>query len=443
MDKYGRLYYDPEFCDKITLEEGGYVVCHEGWHLILRHCHRSESIVGDRPSQKDLLNLNIAMDIVVWEMMEAIAHLCPEDGVTYPKAKAKWPKIERNMTVEQLYAVISEPPPKPPVPPPPPPKPPEGEEEGVEGDEEGNDPGEPSDQEEGEDGDGGGKTEDSEDGDKGDGKGGEGDPEGDGEGDGEGEGKGKGGDFKLIGGGSAADGQPKDYEEEPDPKWDAFIEDNLLEAVENKVNQLEEDRDWVSGRGTIPGELKRIIKNKLHPQPNPWDKLRATVAKAAANHRGVPDYTYHRPNRRQSGVELRLKGQKKYSPKAVVIIDTSGSMTPGCLAKALVVIKQGLKAIGNVPVITCDARVHQDKLVSAVHDTFELVGGGGTDMRVPLAYSEEKYKPDVTVLVTDTGTPWPDQKLKGQLIVAATQDGHVPDWAVKVRIPDSPNKEEL
>jgi predicted metal-dependent peptidase len=443
VDKYGRLYYDPDFCDKITLEEGGYVVCHEGWHLILRHCHRSESIVGDRPSPQDLRNLNIAMDIVVWEMMEAIAHLCPEGGVTYPKAKEQWPKIERNMTVEQLYSIISEPPPKPPVPPPPPPKPPKGEDEGGEGEDEGTDPGDPSEQEESEDGDGGGKPEDSEGDAEGDGKGGEGDSEGDGKGDGEGKGKGKGGDFELIGGGSAGDGQPKDYEEEPDPKWDAFIEDNLLEAVENKVEQLEADRDWVSGRGTIPSELKRIIKNKLHPQPNPWDRLRATVAKAAANHRGVPDYTYHRPNRRQSGVELRLKGQKKYSPKAVVIIDTSGSMTPGCLAKALVVIKQGLKAIGNVPVITCDARVHQDQMVSAVQDTFELVGGGGTDMRVPLAYSEEKYKPDVTVLVTDTGTPWPDQKLKGQLIVAATQDGHVPDWAVKVRIPDSPNKEEL
>jgi hypothetical protein len=64
-------------------------------------------------------------------------------------------------------------------------------------------------------------------------------------------------------------------------------------------------------------------------------------------------------------------------------------------------------------------------------------------MRIPLAYSEKKYKPDVTVLVTDTGTPWPDNKLHGQLIVAATQDGEVPAWAVKVRIPDDPNKESL
>ncbi len=442
VDKYGRLYYDPAFCETITLEEGGYVVCHEAWHLILRHCHRSMSIVGDRPSPKDQRNLNIAMDIVVWEMMEAIAHLCPKGGVTFPDAKKQWPKIERNMTVEQLYAIISEPEPKPPIPPEPPRGESEDEEEGEESDEDGGDGTEESEEQE-EGGDGRGEPQDSEGGEEDGGKGEPGDQEGDGPSGGEDEGNGKGGDFKLIGDGSAADGLPREYEEEPDPKWDAFMEDNLLEALENKIEQLEADRDWVNGRGTIPAGLKRVIKSKLHPQPNPWDKLRATVAKAIANHRGAPDYTYHRPNRRQDSVEVRLKGVKKYNPKAVVIIDTSGSMTAGCLAKALTVVKQGLKAVGNVPVITCDAQVHQDKMVSAVHDKFELVGGGGTDMRVPLAYSEDKYEPDVTVLVTDTGTPWPDQKLKGQLIVAATQDGFVPPWATKVRIPDSPHKEEL
>ncbi len=442
VDKYGRMYYDPAFCEKITLEEGGYVVCHEGWHLILRHCHRTMSIVGDRPSQKQLRDLNIAMDIVVWEMMESIAHLCPKGAVTFPEAKKLWPKIERNMTVEQLYSIISEPEPKPPVPPEPPVGESDEEEEGEEPEDQDGSGTEES-EEESEGDDGGSEPEDSEDGEENGGEGEAGDQEGDGSSEGEGEGDGKGGGFELIGNGSSADGQPRDYEEEPDPKWDAFMEDNLLQAVEDKIEQLEEDRDWTSGRGTIPGELKRIIRQKLRPQPNPWDKLRATVAKAAANHRGVPDYTYRRPNRRQQDMQVRLKGQQKYSPKAVVIIDTSGSMTPGCLAKAITVVKQGLKAIGNVPVITCDARVHQDKVVSAVHDNFELVGGGGTDMQVPIAYSEEKYKPDVTVLVTDTGTPWPDHKLKGQLIVAATQDGYVPEWATTVRIPDSPEKEEL
>lgn len=414
VDKAGKLYYDPEFCETITLEQGGYVVLHEGWHIVLRHCHRAADILGPNPTEKMRRNLNIAMDIVVWELMEAIANLAPPGGVTYPGAKQEWPKIQRNMTVGELYNIINEE-----VPPPPQPK---GQPESEKQD---------GSNEQGEDGVG--QAEDSP-GESGDQKSNE---------QSGGQGKAKGEDFKLIGGGSAADGEPRDYEEEPDPNWDAFVEDGLLEQVEKKIEELEEDRQWINSRGSIPSELKRIIKSKLRPQPNPWDRLRATVAKAAANHRGAPDYTYKRPNRRQQDLEIRLKGQQKYSPKAVVVIDTSGSMTKACLAKALVVIKQGLKAIGTVPVITCDAKVQQDKVLTRVHDDFELVGGGGTDMRIPLAYSEKKYKPDVTVLVTDTGTPWPDNKLHGQLIVAATQDGEVPAWAVKVRIPDDPNKESL
>lgn len=420
VDKSGKLYYDPEFCESITLEQGGYVVLHEGWHIVLRHCHRASAIIGDKPTAQAHRNLNIAMDIVCWELMEAIAHLAPPGGVTYPEAKKKWPKIERNMTVEALFSIINETEPQPPA-----------------------NPKQPQGKQESEDSDGGSEPQDSDGSDQESSEGGEEGQESDGPAGGQGEGPVKDDGFKLIGGGSAADGQPREYEEPADPNWDAFVEDGLLEQVEKKIEELEEDRDWIRSRGSIPTELKRIIKSKLRPQPNPWDRLRATVAKAAANHRGAPDYTYKRPNRRQQDLAIRLKGQQKYNPKAVVVIDTSGSMTKDCLAKALVVIKQGLKAIGTVPVITCDAKVQQDKVLTRVHDDFELVGGGGTDMRIPLAYSEKKYKPDVTVLVTDTATPWPSEKLKGQLIVAATQDGEVPSWATKVRIPDSPNKESL
>jgi len=135
-------------------------------------------------------------------------------------------------------------------------------------------------------------------------------------------------------------------------------------------------------------------------------------------------------------MDVRLKGSKPYMPKAVVIVDTSGSMTRECLAKAIVVIKQGLRAMPSVRVITCDARVSSDLVLTAAHKDFELVGGGGTDMRVPIDYAQRKYHPDVTVLVTDCDTPWPAEKIRGQLIVAATQDGRVPDWATMVRIPD-------
>jgi len=450
VDKYGRMYYDPAWCETLTLEQGGYVVCHEGWHLILRHCHRSKSIVGDNPSPQDLMDLNIAYDIVVWELMEAIKDMAPEGGVTLPKAQEKWPEITPNMLPEQLYSIISSSRKKPPV------GPGDGEDGELGGNGFGPKTSHPSDekpeeneQQEEEKNDGGNGEQESSDGDqekdgKGRGQDSDGEQEAESSGDGDSDEVNDHG-FNPIGGGSGADGQPRDYEEEPDPNWDAFKEDRLLESIEKKIEELEEDREWQAGRGTIPAELKRLIKQKLRPQPNPWDRLRATVAKCAANHRGCPDYTYRKMSRRQQAFpEMpRLKGVQKYSPKAVVIVDTSGSMTPRCLAKALTVIKQGLQALGQVPVVTCDAKVHQDKVLSAVHDEFELVGGGGTDMRVPIDYTQQKYRPDVTVLVTDTGTPWPSEPIKGQLIVAATQDGHVPHWATKVRIPDSPEKNSL
>lgn len=249
----------------------------------------------------------------------------------------------------------------------------------------------------------------------------------------------------MIGGGSASDGQPRDYEEEPDPNWDAFREDRLLEMVEQKIEELEKDREWTGGIGTVPGELKRIIKQKLRPQPNPWDRLKATVARCAANHRGAPDYTYRRISRRQDAVPdmPRLKGVKKYSPKAVVGVDSSGSMTAGCLRKAIGVIKDGLKALGQVPTITCDARVGQDRTVTHISEDFDFRGGGGTDLRVLLDYAEDKHRPDVVVLVTDGGTPWPDKPTRYQLVIALTQDCYTPSWATTVRIPDDPSKEEL
>jgi predicted metal-dependent peptidase len=439
VDKYGRLYYDPSFCEKVTLEQGAYVVLHESWHLILRHCHRAPKIIGENPTGREHFLLNVAMDIVVWEMLESIAKDCPEGGVTFDKVKADFPKIERNMTIEQLYAILTEEE-----------EPQEKEpgEDGEQGEKEDNqDVGNPG--KEKSDDQGGEPQEEDSDGGDGETKPDDGTPKTDGKGRGqdnqgksEGNGEGKP-EYDLVGGGSAADGLPRDYEEEPDHAWESFKEDRLLEAVENKIEQVEQDREWMGGRGTVPAGLKRLIKEKLRPQPNPWDRLRATVAKCAANHRGSPDYTYRRPNRRQEAVEARLKGVQKYSPKAVVIVDTSGSMTARCLAKALVVIKQGLQALGQVPVVTCDAKVHQDQTLTSVHQEFEIMGGGGTDMRVPITYTQEKYKPDVTVLVTDTGTPWPDRPIKGQLIVAATQDGFVPPWATKVRIPDSPDKNTL
>lgn len=444
VDKYGRLYYDPAWCETLTLKQGAYVVLHEAWHIILRHCHRAESIMGTNPTAQERYNLNVAYDIIVWEMLESIADWAPPGGVTLPDSQKRWPAIKRNMTASELFAIINEKQPEQP-------EQPRGEGPKTEGDEQqdqdgdgGTEAGNPGEQQQEEDGDGSGEPQASDrdqDGDgKGRGQGNQGSPQGEGDGDGEVNDHG----FNPVGGGSAADGVDRDYEEEPDPNWEAFKEDQLLAAMEAKIEELENDVEWRRSRGSIPACLKETIKRKLRPQPNPWDSLRATVAKCAANHRGAPDYTYQRPNRRQAAMPNapRLKGLKKYSPKAVVCIDTSGSMTTRCKVKVIQVCQQGLQAIGKFPVVCGDAKVQSDSMLTAIKDEFEFPGGGGTDMRVLIEYAEKKYKPDVIVIGTDGETAWPE-KTKAQLIIALTQDSKTPDWATTVRIPDDPTKEEL
>lgn len=439
VDKYGRMYYDPEWSKTLTLEQGGYVVVHEAVHLILRHCHRAPGILGDNPTPLERHIYNVAVDCVVWEFMEAVKDLAPPGGVTLPALQAIYPEIKPGMTAEELYWIMTQ----------------------TKETEDENEDTEPGDDGEGADTDGPGDEGDSSEGDnpgnpgsESDDAGSEHDPDGPGDQDGNDPDDGRGtGDidgphptnkFKVTQS-SASDGIPNDYEDEPDPTWEAFQEANLLEACEKKIEELEEDGEWLRTRGTIPAGLKRHIKSLLRPQPDPWKSLQSCVARVLSNSRGNPDLTYQRQSRRQAGMPegVRLKGPEKRMPKAAVVVDTSGSMTAGCLAKALTVIKQGLKAIGEVPVITCDAAIGQDMVMRSVHDDFVFVGGGGTDMRLPLAYAEEKYKPDVVVIVTDTYTPWPDKPMKARLIVAATQNGDVPEWAIKVRIPDSPEKKEL
>lgn len=449
VDMQGRMYYDPAFCERLTLNQGAYVVLHEAWHLILRHCHRAESIIGKSPTAQQRRWLNIAYDLVVWELMEGVAEHAPAGGVTWAAMSAKYPSLRRNMLPDEIYAIIAEQ------------ESPKQEPQGHKQD------GEPSDEQaqaeqEGQQEDQGdsSRTTGNEPAREPDDGGGESTTDAD-DSQAPGKSRGSGGQdrsdgnssgheevaddgFDLVGGGSASDGQPRDYEEEPNPNWDAFIEDQLLDAVEKKIAE-QENSEWSGGRGTIPGCLKETIRRKLRPQPNPWDVLRASVARAALNPRGAKDYTYQKVNRRQFAMPNapRLKGSNKYAPKAVVIIDTSGSMTTECKRKCIQVMAQGLQAVGEFHVVFGDTRVRADKKFSSLGNEVEMPGGGGTDMTVLIEYAEKTHKPDVIVIGTDGGTPWPRTPTKAQLVIALTQETPTPSWATRVRIPDDPKKVEV
>ena len=407
VDKYGRLYYDPDWVQTLTTKQGAYVVLHEVCHAVLQHCHRAPDIFGPEPTERQRVALNIAADIIVWEHLEAFGNDAPENGVTFDWAKSKWPSIERNSTLAALYDIINREEPEQEQPtgdlPVPKEEPESGEGEGPE------------------QGDGPTDSNDNTTKSKGEGDGTEDSDEQVGM-DGEDSGESLLDDRQPVGGGSSADGQTRDYEDEPDPKWEAFVEDKVLQEVEQKIEEHERTR------GTVPGGFAEAIRARLRPQPDPFKQLTGVVGSTVSNNRGTPEDTYHRFNRRNAACpELpRLKGDRYTTPKVVCIVDTSGSMTRSCLEKAVRAIGQGVKAIGKMRVVFGDSKVQADVEVRQAKDHFDMPGRGGTCMTTLCQYAEEKYSPSAIVCVTDGGTGWPD-RLKAKLIIALT-DSTMTDW---------------
>ena len=471
VDRTGNMYWNPDWCEKLTLDEGAYVVQHETWHLILRHCHLSDQILGPNPSQQQLYDMNVAMDTVIWEMLECVKEHAPEGGVTLPNMQERWPQIKSGMTCLEIYSIIRQNKPK--LPDQPGQGVPQDGEEKTDGSQEGQTQGEDSpDDGEGEadggqggdedtGGTGGGPDSEADDADRGGDPGREGDQSGGEGGDGDGStggsanGQGEGVDGEVqdygydkdkVNGGSAADGKPRDYEvDDNSDAWDAHMEDNLLRQVDQAIKIAEDDEEWVHRMGSCPGELKRVIKQKLYPQPDPWKQMAATIGLKVAGVMGQKDDTYQRRNRRQTCMQdgVILKGQQIMTPDVIVIMDTSGSMTTKCLNKCSIVCSQGCRAVGQYRLICWDDGLQHEEVIRGNKTEWPTPGNGGTDMTDAIRYAL-KYKPSVIILCTDGGTRYPDKEEMGrcQLIIALTQNLPTPEWAKRVRIPDPGKKDK-
>ena len=108
VDRTGNMYWNSEWCGNFTLDQGAYVVQHETWHLILRHCHLAKDVLGENPDPQDQYDMNVAMDVVIWEMLECVKEYAPEGGVTLANAQERWPAIKPNMTSLEIYHIIRE-----------------------------------------------------------------------------------------------------------------------------------------------------------------------------------------------------------------------------------------------------------------------------------------------------------------------------------------------
>jgi len=87
--------------------------------------------------------------------------------------------------------------------------------------------------------------------------------------------------------------------------------------------------------------------------------------------------------------------------------------------------------------MACDAAVGPCQQLHSAKDA-ELIGGGGTDMRVAVAAAERlRPRPGTVIVMTDGHTPYPENKPRGMNVIVAlvgndhTEEG-VPAWARKV-----------
>lgn len=405
VDKYMRLYYDPECLEKWSLEECAAVILHEDIHVVLKHCHRAEATIGKSPTKWQAHVWNLAIDTVVNQMLRECRgkHGGPAvklpDGGIYPESFD--PKLPLNLTPEEYYHRLMDQLDKPEW----------GDEPYgtvtvvVEGDEGGGDQG---------------------------------------EGDKEGQGGGNGQQYSgeqpkpMMGsGGSGGDGLPKPWEQGPPsgkrPGKTEYEQDLLARKVAQAI-----ERQMAKDRGTVPGCWQRFANQVLKPKVDPCRELEAAVKHAIDATYGFGNHTWRKLNRRIPQGGGPLPAHIKPIPRITILVDTSGSMDQSDLAMAMGIIGgvlKGLPTREGLRVVAADTHVQNSQKVFRV-DSVELAGGGGTDVGAVIEECARMVPhPDVILAVTDGYTPWPSEPVGPKVVACLTREHNsypVPEWIKKI-----------
>jgi predicted metal-dependent peptidase len=226
-------------------------------------------------------------------------------------------------------------------------------------------------------------------------------------------------------GGSCADGVPRPGDRPGEPM---SLDAKLAQVAEAIAAQ--ESRE----PGSTPKELRRAIDKRLGRQPDPFEVLKSLVARSVASPIGTDDYTYRRMSRRQPADCARMRGVVRLAPECVVVVDTSGSMSP-YVQRAATAVAQGLRRVHRPRVVCFDAEAQSDRRLSSLAG-FTWDGGGGTRMDAAIEHADT-LKADCIVCITDGETDWPRRQTRARLVIAMVADNlrHYPPpaWARVVK----------
>ena len=230
----------------------------------------------------------------------------------------------------------------------------------------------------------------------------------------------------------------------------AQSEDHLgVSAVEAKLLRDQVAHETLAHHrrhGNVPGGLVDWATQICEPKLDWRRVLDGMIRHAVATVAGTSDYSYRRFSRRgQTSDGVRFPGMIRHNPTVAVVVDSSGSMGANEIDTALSevqgILRSASVAEDCVTVLTVDAAVGQVVTVTDARQV-QLMGRGGTDMRVGLAAATDlRPRPHIIVVLTDGFTPWPEQPPPGiQVIIGVIGiNSHFPpppspEWATTLKI---------
>ena len=155
--------------------------------------------------------------------------------------------------------------------------------------------------------------------------------------------------------------------------------------------------------GSTPGDVKRMV-NKLTKPELPWKEiLRDSMASKVKS-----DYSWSRPSRRSSGLDVILPGMvMENTIKLFIALDTSGSISNAQITAFLSEIRGLMDMFSDFEITVCsfDTKIYNVCEYDSSSDDiacYEPKGGGGTSSKCVFDYMEQnEIEPELLVVFTD------------------------------------------
>jgi predicted metal-dependent peptidase len=211
-----------------------------------------------------------------------------------------------------------------------------------------------------------------------------------------GEGEGAGGKPEEDENGNLKSKSRPKYSEEERKK----IKDEIKESLINSAKQ--------SGAGKIPASVKRIVQDLTEPKMD-WRELLAMSIESTVK----SDYSFQRRSRKASQTNCILPGMiPEQTIDIAIALDMSGSISDAMGRDMLSEVKGIMEQFQDFRIqLWCfDTQVYSYAVFDPSNiddiDTYNIIGGGGTDFMCNWRYMvEEDIQPERFIMFTD-GEPW-------------------------------------